>query len=250
VIPLRDDQPTQSFPILTILLIAANVMVFILQCFDPSLTHLYALIPYSITHNDDIGYHQWLAMHADDNGVQGLVGVPAAPRSALSTLFTCMFLHAGLLHIGGNMLFLWIFGNNIEDALGKIRFTIFYFGCGLAASLAMVISAPDSQIPTLGASGAIAGVLGAYFLLYPRAKVLAIIPVFWLGFLAEVRAFWVLGIWMAINVFSSLQQQTGGGVAYMEHVVGFLSGMILTGVFGGSKLAVKARRRLPDSYYR
>ena len=249
MIPLRDDQPTQSFPILTILLIAANVLVYILQRFDPSFTHLYSLIPAALTHNDDIGYHQWLGQHLDYSAADGSDGLPVPPRPLWATLFSCMFLHANLLHIGGNMLFLWIFGNNIEDALGKIKFTIFYFACGLAASLAMVVTQPNSTIPTLGASGAIAGVLGAYFLLYPRAKVLAIIPLFWLGFLAEVRAFWVLGLWMAINVFSSFGNQTGGGVAYIEHVVGFLSGMILIGIFGGRKLAGKSRRRVPNSYY-
>jgi membrane associated rhomboid family serine protease len=244
VIPLRDDQPTQSFPIITIVLILANVAVYVLQVLDPSITNLYVLIPAAIWQHRDIGFHQWLAINPDFNGPVGEDGLPLPPRPLIATLITCMFLHASILHIGGNMLFLWIFGNNIEDALGKVRYIIFYFACGLAASLSMVVSAPASTIPTLGASGAIAGVLGAYFLLYPRAKVLSIIPIFWLGFLAEVRAFWVLGIWMAINIYSSLQQHSGGGVAYLEHVVGFLSGMILIGVFGGSKLAATKRRRL------
>jgi len=154
VIPLRDDQPTQSFPILTILLIAANVLVYIRQCFDPSFTHLYSLIPAALTHNDDIGYHQWLGQHLDYSAADGQDGLPVPPRPLWVTLFSCMFLHASLLHIGGNMLFLWIFGNNIEDALGKIKFTVFYFACGLAASLAMVVTQPNSAIPTLGASGA------------------------------------------------------------------------------------------------
>lgn len=244
MIPLRDDQPTSSFPILTILLIAANIYIFVQQALDPTLTPLYSLIPYSLTHGHDLGYREWLIEHMKHSGEFATYAVQGSTRPLWSTLFTCMFLHAGLLHIGGNMLFLWIFGNNIEDVLGKVRFIFFYFACGLAASLSMVFTEPNSQIPTLGASGAIAGVLGAYFILFPKAKVLSIVPICFLGFLAEIRAFWVLSFWIAINIVQSLQGTQAGGVAYIEHVTGFLTGMLLIILLGGRKLTGRSGRRM------
>ena len=132
-----------------------------------------------------------------------------SPHPLWLTIFTSMFLHGGLLHIGGNMLYLWIFGNNIEDALGKGRFLLFYLVCGLAASAAQIAIDPNSLIPNVGASGAIAGVLGAYFILYPNARVLSLVPIF-IYFLAEVRAFWVLLLWIVLNVFQGV---VGLGIA-------------------------------------
>jgi membrane associated rhomboid family serine protease len=162
------------------------------------------------------------------------------------TIFSSMFMHASLLHIGGNMLYLWIFGNNIEDALGKFRFLAFYLFCGLAAAAAQIMTAPNSMIPTLGASGAIAGVLGAYLILYPHARVLTIVPIF-IAFLAEIRAVWVLGFWIALQVFQGLAglgMQRGGGVAYFAHIGGFFTGMILILILGGQRLVARQKQRI------
>jgi len=156
-----------------------------------------------------------------------------------------MFLHGGLLHIGGNMLYLWIFGNNIEDVLGKLRFLAFYLACGLAASATQIAIDPDSLIPNVGASGAIAGVLGAYFVLYPNARVLSLVPVF-VFFLAEVRAFWVLLLWIILNVFqgvAGLGIQHGGGIAHFAHIGGFFAGILLILLLGGRNLAARQQQR-------
>ena len=257
MIPLRDDQPTSTFPIVTVLLIAANVLVYVGQQFLP-LEQVWALVPYAVTHGTDLNGS---FAHIGRDGVAHLVQLPPgaavrlgprdipfgpSPHPVWLTIFTSMFLHGGLLHIGGNMLYLWIFGNNIEDVLGRVRFLLFYFACGLAAEAAQIAINPDSLIPNLGASGAVAGVLGAYFVLYPNARVLSIVPVFFLGLLAEVRAFWVLLLWIVLNVFqgvSGLGTQQGGGVAHFAHIGGFFAGVLLILLLGGKSLAARQQRR-------
>ena len=257
MIPLRDDQPISTFPIVTILLIAANVLIYVGQQFLP-LEQVWALVPYAVTHNIDLNGS---FAHIGRDGVAHLVRLPPggavqltardipygpSPHPVWLTIFTSMFLHGGLLHIGGNMLYLWIFGNNIEDVLGRVRFLLFYFACGLAASAAQIVINPDSLIPNVGASGAIAGVLGAYFVLYPNARVLSIVPVFFLGLLAEVRAFWVLLLWIVLNIFQGvlgLGMRTGGGVAHFAHIGGFFAGVLLILLLGGRSLAARQQRR-------
>ena len=256
MIPLRDSQPTSTFPIVTLLLIAVNVLVYIGQQVLP-LDQVWALVPYEVTHNIDLN-GQFAQIGRD--GAAHLVHPPPgavvqlgpndilygpSPHPIWLTVFTSMFLHGGLLHIGGNMLYLWIFGNNIEDVLGRVRFLLFYFACGLAASVAQIAIAPDSLIPNVGASGAIAGVLGAYFVLYPNARVLSIVPLFFIGFLAEVRAFWVLLLWIVLNVFqgvSGLGMTNGGGVAHFAHIGGFFAGVLLILLLGGRNLAARQQR--------
>ena len=178
---------------------------------------------------------------------QIFVGQGYAP--AWATIFSAMFMHENLLHIGGNMLYLWIFGNNVEDALGKFRFLLFYLACGVVAAVAQLATDVNSVIPTLGASGAIAGVLAAYWLLYPDARVLTIVPLF-IAFLANIRAYWVLGFWIVLQLylgFSGLGMQRGGGVAYFAHIGGFAAGLFFISLLGGRRLV--ARQRVRSAYY-
>lgn len=256
MIPLRDNQPTSTFPIVTLLLIAVNILVYVGQQVLP-LDQVWSLVPYAVTHNVDLN---GTFAHIGPGGVAHLIQPPPgaivrlgprdipfgpAPHPVWLTVFTSMFLHGGLLHIGGNMLYLWIFGNNIEDALGRVRFLVFYLACGLAASAAQVAIDPDSLIPNVGASGAIAGVLGAYFILYPNARVLSLVPIF-VYFLAEVRAFWVLLLWIVLNVFqgvAGLGIRQGGGVAHFAHIGGFFAGVLLILLLGGQTLVARQQRR-------
>lgn len=256
MIPLRDDQPTSTFPIVTLLLIALNVLVYVGQQVLP-LEQVWALVPYAVTHGVDLN---GTFAHIGRDGAAHLVHPPPgvtiqlgprdilygpSPHPVWLTIFTSMFLHGGLLHIGGNMLYLWIFGNNIEDVLGRGRFLLFYLVCGLAASASQIAIDPDSLIPNVGASGAIAGVLGAYFILYPNARVLSLVP-FFVYFLAQVRAFWVLLLWIVLNVFqgvTGLGMRNGGGVAHFAHIGGFFAGLVLILLLGGPRLADRQRRR-------
>ena len=257
MIPLRDDQPALTFPLVTVLLIAANVLVYVGQQTLP-LEQVWALVPYEVTHHRDLN---GLFAHLGQGGDVRLYQIPNDPTFQLGprdiaygpsphpvwlTFFTSLFLHGGLLHIAGNMLYLWIFGNNVEDALGRVRFLLFYLVCGLAAGAAQVAIDPNSLIPNVGASGAIAGVLGAYFILYPNARVLSIVPVFFLGLLAQVRAYWVLLIWIVVQVFqgvNGLGMSRGGGVAYFAHIGGFFAGILIILLLGGQRLAAGQPRR-------
>jgi len=160
-----------------------------------------------------------------------------------------MFLHGSLLHIGANMLYLWIFGDNIEDRLGHVRYTIFYFVCGFAAAFAHAFANPSSMLPAIGASGAIAGVLGAYLILFPKARVTTLIPIFFFITIREIPAVVLLGFWFVLQLFSGVgslgvhDAQDLGGVAYFAHIGGFVSGMILVVLMGGT------RRRRPQPVF-
>ena len=217
MIPLKDDLPTESPPVVTMSLIAANVAAFIWQFAFEGLQRSVlrgGLIP-----------HELLTLR--DMGVHDLVPPPF-------TILTSMFLHGGLTHVGGNMLFLWIFGNNVEDALGKVRFLIFYLASGVLAALAQTGVAAmtgDLDIPMVGASGAIAGVLAAYLVLFPRARVLALIFAFFIIRVTYVPAMLFIGLWFGLQVLSAL---FGGsaGVAVFAHIGGFVSGFLLVKVIG------------------
>jgi len=227
MIPLHDDNPTKTFPLLTIMIIVICVLVFLWQLSLGKNMHAATLslgmIPavlFNFTHLP-----------------QALVTVPP-----IASVFTSMFLHGGWMHLLGNMLFLWIFGNNIEDAMGRTRFIIFYLLCGVAAAMAQALPNPQSTLPMIGASGAIAGVLGAYLMLYPRAKVLVLIP---LGFFIttwRIAAGWVLGFWFLIQLYSSLGDNSGG-VAFSAHVGGFISGILLVSVFKQKHIPLFAKAR-------
>lgn len=209
VIPIHDDNPTQRVPTITIALIVVNIAVFALE-----LTRSAAAL---------------------DALIDAYAFVPArffeAPMDPLQwmTLVTAAFLHGGWLHLGGNMLYLWIFGNNIEDRLGAAGFLGFYLGCGAIASIAQGWLAPASTIPLIGASGAIAGVLGAYMVLYPRARVVTVIPVFFYIELAAIPAVFVIGFWFVMQLisgFGSIAEAAAGGVAWWAHVGGFVAGAL------------------------
>ena len=207
-IPLKDKNPTQRFPIVTVILIALNILIFLYQVFSLQGLeyHVYRMgaIPYEITHFTTVTFF---------------------PRiSPPLTLLTSMFIHGGILHLFGNMLYLWIFGNNIEDFLGPFRFLLFYLISGLGASLIHIAFHPSSQVPMIGASGAIAGVLGAYFLLYPGARVLTLVFIW----IIPVPAFIILGLWFVAQVMNI---GIGGGVAWFAHVGGFLIGLGLISLY-------------------
>jgi membrane associated rhomboid family serine protease len=220
MIPIRDDQPRFSTPYVTYFLIGLNLVIFLFeasltpQSFKDLLFQL-GMIPANIT--------------GVLTGTRGL-GLIAAFLPAL----TSMFLHGSWMHVIGNMWFLWIFGDNIEDYLGHFQYLLFYLLSGLGAAFAQVILNPHSRVPTVGASGAIAGVLGAYFLLYPRAKVLIWFPIFFLFYLPA----WVtLGYWFAMQFVSgaatsmSAYSESTGGVAFWAHVGGFVAGIVLIKIF-------------------
>ncbi len=221
MVPLRDNNPISITPYVTYGLLAANILAFFYQL---SLTpqqlegffHVAAVVPRELT--------------------SSLRGIPLnQPVPEWLTLFTSQFLHGGLLHLGGNMLFLWIFGNNIEDRLGHIKFLIFYLACGALAALTQWFFSQNSGIPSLGASGAIAGVMGAYILRFPRAQVLTLIPLGFFITTVQIPAVFFLGFWFfqqALFGIASLNTPTNigmesGGIAYWAHAGGFFFGAIL-----------------------
>ena len=215
-IPLRDENPTRRLPVVTLLLIAVNIVVFAYTAFGPAgleaAVFRFGAVPFEVLHPGDF---------------PGIAGERAA---AWLTLLVSMFLHGGVFHLAGNMLYLWIFGNNVEDALGRVRFFLFYILGGLAAALSHILLHPASRVPMIGASGAVAAVLGAYFLLFPRARVLTLVFVS----VIPVPAAIVLGLWFILQF---LNAGMGGGVAWYAHIGGFLAGMAL--------LLLLARKKKP-----
>jgi membrane associated rhomboid family serine protease len=252
VIPIKDDIPTRRFPILTVLIIVAcTVVYFGVEQGGLTLGHKgeervieYGAVPYEISHPDK------RCELAEPNQCRDS-GSAEKQAPTWITLFTSMFLHGGLLHLGGNMLFLWIFGNNIEDSMGRPRFVAFYLLGGLAALLGQTLIDPSSTAPTVGASGAIAAVLGGYALLYPRARVITLIIIIIFFTIVELPALVVLGLWFLIQVFygaAELGQPVGGGggVAYFAHIGGFLFGLLLIKVFANKvHTDYESTRRIP-----
>ncbi len=244
--PLRDNIPTRRFPIVTVALIAANVLVFfVLQGatitfggaqFDEQANERvveYGAIPYEITH-PGTGCEEVRERVACE-GQAGVTGTPDPQPPALLTLFSSMFMHGGLLHILFNMLFLWIFGNNIEDSMSRARFLAFYLLGGLVALAAQIAITPDSTAPTIGASGAVAGVLGGYALLYPRARIVTVVLIIFFFTIVELPAVLVLGLWFLLQLYSGSAEfggaAGGGGVAYFAHIGGFIFGLALIKLF-------------------
>ena len=208
--PYKDDNPTKSFPSVTIGIIVLNIVVFILQVLSSGdgqrIVFAYGAIPHNIVSLES-----------------------TQPIHPFLTIFTSMFMHGGLFHIFGNMLYLWIFGNNIEDRIGHFRFIIFYFFCGIIAAFSHTLAAADSNVPMIGASGAVSGVLGAYLLLFPYARVHTVI---FLGFFVQtvqIPALIVIGFWAIIQIVNGLITQgllNQGGVAWFAHVGGFIAGLV------------------------
>jgi membrane associated rhomboid family serine protease len=218
MIPIRDQIPTRRVPFVNYLLILTNIIVFVFQWLAGSnqeaIVYQFALIPASFSNGIGLG--------------------------DLADVFTSMFMHAGLAHLGGNMLYLWIFGDNVEDSMGHGRFFLFYLAGGLVASLAHIFTNPGSQIPTVGASGAIAAVLGAYLVLYPNSKVLTIIPLGFFLRMTMLPAAIVLGLWFVLQLFSGVISMGGpdvGGVAFWAHIGGFVAGVILAKIFAKKRYA-------------
>lgn len=233
MIPLKDMTPRRSFPIITLVLIVANFIVFFHQIsLSPhaarALVMTYGLVPAKIQ--------------------LALAGRYAMGR-ALLPVFTCMFLHGGWLHIIGNMWFLWIFGANVEDRLGSVPYLFFYLICGLGSGVAEAAFAWGSPIPSIGASGAISGVLGAYILFFPRSRILTLVPLFIIWFLWRIPAVLFIGLWFIVQFLSGVGSLSAahsellGGVAWWAHVGGFVLGLFLAGIFAGS------RRERPADFY-
>lgn len=224
--PLRDDNPTHRFPVLTVALIALNVLVFAFQSTKPNPAEFATVAELKASQTGIVCEFAVVPDRVLDGDA------PADPcvdinreQGRFTGLVTHQFIHADLLHLLGNMLFLWVFGNNIEDRLGRLRFLPFFLLCGVLAALGQALTDPTSAVPLIGASGAISGVLGAYILAYPRARVLALVTVI----PVRLPAWIVLGVYIAFQfVYVSGQAQEGaGGVAYWAHIVGFVAGMAL-----------------------
>jgi membrane associated rhomboid family serine protease len=258
VFPIKDNIPTGRFPLVTAMLILANVVVYLLAIrhggsffSGPSEQELvkYGAIPYAITHP---GKHCGLATVANltttvaCQGQQGVSGTPTGFLASWETVFSSMFMHASFLHIGGNMLFLWIFGNNVEDSMGRIKYILFYLLGGIAALALQVVVDPNSSGPTIGASGAIAAVLGGYIVLYPKARVLTLVFIIFLFTVIELPAIVMLGIWFAEQAVFGAAGLTnpagGGGVAYFAHVGGFVFGALVI------KLLATRRGQVPAAH--
>jgi membrane associated rhomboid family serine protease len=226
VIPLKDLTPRRSFPVITLLLIVANALVFFYQLSLPpkageALVMTYGLVPVRIQYALAGSHHVTLAQ-------------------AFLPLFTCMVLHGGWMHIIGNMLFLWIFGGNVEDRFGALPYLLFYVVCGLGSGISQVMFSWGSKIPSIGASGAISGVLGAYIVFFPGSRILTLVPLFIIFFLARIPAAIFIGLWFVVQFLSglgSLNAVNTGGVAWWAHVGGFAIGAVIA-------LATKSETRV------
>jgi len=230
LLPLADHNPRRTTPVVNIVLIAINVLFFFWEIslgaqIEPVLFNV-AFVPARF----------WY--------------LPGALLPNIITMFVSMFLHGGWLHLGGNMLYLWIFGDNVEDRLGHAKYLFFYLACGLIATLAHAMMNPASRVPSIGASGAIAGVLGAYIVLYPKQRVTTLIPIFIFITVREIPAVFLLGFWIVMQLFFGAASmnagdlQNAGGVAYFAHIGGFIAGMLLIVLMGG--LRRPARPAYPD----
>jgi membrane associated rhomboid family serine protease len=255
VLPIKDDIPTRRFPVLTVALIAINCIVYLL--FEQSLLTLsdegnevvveYGAIPYEVTNpGRECDELEGRILCETQEGQ-----LPEDQAPWWVTLFTSMFLHGSLLHLGGNMLFLWVFGNNVEDSMGRVRFVVFYLLGGLAALGLQIVTDTDSAIPTVGASGAIAAVLGAYALLYPHARVVTLVFIIIIFTVIELPALLVLGLWFLLQLlpaFSDPIGEGGGGVAYFAHIGGFLFGLATIKLFATRAQEDYDARRRPPVY--
>ncbi|MBX7218899.1 MAG: rhomboid family intramembrane serine protease [Blastocatellia bacterium] len=242
MIPLRDNIPSRTFPFVTVTLIVINVLAFIFELMlGPKLNGFlreFAVVP----------RHFFSDYYITASGGLRHIGL----ADLILPLFTSMFLHGGWAHVIGNMLYLWIFGDNVEDRMGHVKYLFFYLLCGMAASGAHILTNQESRVPSLGASGAIAGVLGAYLILYPKARVLVVLPLFIFWQIIEVPAFFFLGFWIVqqfiYGVGSLSESAQTGGVAWWAHIGGFAAGLLMV------KLLARPERRVlpevwdPDEY--
>jgi membrane associated rhomboid family serine protease len=229
MIPISDDIPARQTPFFTWAIIAACVAVYIWEVRQGP--HMDAVF-------GDYGFTP-----------KSLMSPPLSPAeetgwSALTNIFTSMFVHGSIWHLTGNMLYLWIFGNNIEDAMGHARFVLFYLLCGVAAALTMAFMDPASTVPMVGASGAISGALGAYILLFPRARVTVVVPIVIIFYPFRISAVWVVGVWFAMQLFSAAASTPDSpGVAWWAHIGGFAAGLVLTPFLKSSHVPFFGPRR-------
>jgi membrane associated rhomboid family serine protease len=224
VIPLRDHQPGRGTPVVVFLIILINVLVFLYQATLPqprleAFIEGYGMIPREITSGQDIP--------------------PPGPRPVQATILTSMFMHGGWLHLIGNMLYLWVFGNNVEDVFGHIGFVIFYLVVGVAGALGQILVGPNSRIPAIGASGAIAGVLGSYLIFFPRARVDTLVG----RVVVPLPAIYVLGFWIVLQFLQGItalspEAAEAGGVAWWAHIGGFVGGLVIAVFFRGRAASV------------
>lgn len=219
MIPFKDNNPTRYFPIVTIAIIAVNVAVFIFQFLSPynsqKIAYAYGAVPRALLTFDTVH-----------------------PLHPLLTIFTSMFMHGGLLHLGSNMLYLWIFGNNIEDKLGYVKFIIFYLLCGVVAAYAHALTNPASTVPMIGASGAISGILGAYILLFPHTRVHTLVFFVFFFQILQLPAIIVIGFWIAIQFLNGLISHGAaaqGGIAWFAHIGGFVFGVLMIKSFARTR---------------
>jgi len=221
MIPIRDNQPSNSLPVVTYILMGINLLVFLLQIQrgsgDEVFFYSYGLVPAKYTVHE-MSRHFSIANH-------------------FFSIFSYMFLHGGFLHFLGNMWSLYIFGDNIEEHFGSLRFAGFYLLCGVISGLFHFFSNPISMVPTIGASGAIAGVMGAYFLLYPKARILTLIPIIIIPWFVEIPAFIFLGFWFLMQFFNAAGSSAGSGIAWWAHIGGFIAGLVL----------VKVNKKMPKT---
>ena len=216
MIPIRDTIPSRNYPVVTTAIIGINLLVYLMQLSQGGggdrFVYIYGLVP--------ARYVDPRLSHYFTTGQQ------------LFSLFSFMFLHGGFWHLLGNMWSLWIFGDNVEDRLGPLRYLVFYLACGLASGLSHLILNTGSNVPTIGASGAIAGVMGAYFILYPRAKVLTLVPIIFIPLFFEIPAYFFLGFWFLLQFLNATAGHgTAGGIAWWAHIGGFMFGIIFLKLF-------------------
>jgi len=231
MIPLKDDNPTTRRPIVTYFIIGLCTLIFLIQFGSQSyktgqLFYSYGLIPSVLMGHDQLPMDLYVL-------------------PAYLTIFSSMFMHGGFMHLAGNMLYMWIFADNIEDNLGRKKFIIFYILSGIGAGMAQVLMDTHSQIPMVGASGAIGGVLGAYLINHPNARVLVLIPFGFFSQLVKIRAIYVLGFWFVLQFINSTMMSSNGGVAYAAHIGGFISGMILILFFNKNSKKINKIKKGP-----
>jgi membrane associated rhomboid family serine protease len=241
VLPLGDLARTRIVPLATYVLIALNVVIYLVQLdHGPTFTTSYAATPYEIAHGEDISQPFVLPLSGDESPLdlparvdlgRRVIDQAPVPFPVWLTMFTAMFLHGSPLHLAGNMLYLWIFGDNVEEVLGTVRYVIVYLACGLMGTILQVAASPDSLIPTLGASGAIAGVMGAYVVWFPHNQVRVLV----FRFITQLPAYIVIGGWILIQIWEGVGSvgRLGevGGVAYLAHVGGAATGIVVALLF-------------------
>jgi membrane associated rhomboid family serine protease len=241
--PLRDDIPIRGIPWVNYVMIGLCTVVFVAQATAPQegeqLVFQYGMVPGRVTGALPAG--ETVTVTVGPPGRQEQLQVPPPAVPAWLTLATCMFLHGGLMHYVGNMWFLYIFGDNVEDRYGAVGYVLLYLGSGIAASLVQLVSSPSSPIPTIGASGAIAGVLGAYFMLFRHARVMTLMPLGVFTQIIAVPAPFFLGLWFVMQLVSAAGSEAGsGGVAFWAHVGGFVTGVAATWLLGFHREEVHA----------